>query len=102
MVAYVKAKKRTRSLATPERLTGVGPGPLQRQVLRVLHGIKLAGEGPVNAQQIADVLVASGFPTISSSVSAALSGMGVCGRRYWVCKYPFNTYIITRNGLAWL
>jgi hypothetical protein len=84
------------------------PGPLQRQVLMVLHAARIQELGPLYAKDIAKVLShvlrpdGTHFIVTESSVQGALSGMMVCHGRYWIAKHPFGRYSITRNGLAWL
>lgn len=104
----------------PEPLTGPAPGPLQRQVLRVLHGARLMGIDSMSAHQIAAVLTdcrvnpvtqACGPETYQASVDAAVSGMINFRHRNWVEETPFGAHEgtclvrslkITEKGLAWI
>ena len=62
----------------------------------------------MSAKEIARVLSDVVYPdgtqrkVHENSVSASMSGMMVCGGRYWVAKHPYNRWTITRNGIAWL
>lgn len=90
-----------------EGLTGSAPGPLQRQILRILHAARGEKIDGLSAKKIAGILTAVYQPVSEGNVLGALSGMQDFRQRHWVGQYCTppgveTRYVITRNGLAWI